>query len=575
MKGITIMSIRRTSLILFATIFLIFGGVVSAQEGVQNLAVVVNVLANTSLSIVDLDEPNVKKAVDNAVIPLGLTPSDIQILGELGYVVHTGSNNVPGSEYVQIIDLRNRVSLGTIPIGEGTQPQRIAFVNQSKAYVTCDGTNEIRVVDLTTRSVVNIIPGELKPTGITVLNGKAYVTNPAFVVDPISFAVTYMDSSVTVIDTQTDTVLKSIPMPTNATGITNDGESRILVLSAGDFNLIPGNLSIIDTTTDEVEKTVRLRTTPGFSLVLNSKKQVFMNDGFLTNRGLLVYDLASEKWIHDRNDALADFTGGAGLAVDQNDNVYVTIPDWTSGGQDELRVMAPDETLIKTYRVGGPGASIVAIAQLAPSEIAKADVNSDGAVDLFDLVLVANHFGEVGNAIIGDLNSDGIVNILDLVLVSAHFGERVFAAPFGKVVDPKLDNKRIQQAIAALESYPDESPTIRRIADYLRLYLENPAPTVTDTELLANYPNPFNPETWIPFQLSASSPVIVRIYDGQGQLVRNLELGYQRAGVYTSKSQAAFWDGKNEIGERVTSGVYFYQLLADHFTATRKMAILK
>gem|GEM_PF-1263859 len=569
------MSIRRTSLILFATIFLIFGGVVSAQEGVQNLAVVVNVLANTSLSIVDLDEPNVKKAVDNAVIPLGLTPSDIQILGELGYVVHTGSNNVPGSEYVQIIDLRNRVSLGTIPIGEGTQPQRIAFVNQSKAYVTCDGTNEIRVVDLTTRSVVNIIPGELKPTGITVLNGKAYVTNPAFVVDPISFAVTYMDSSVTVIDTQTDTVLKSIPMPTNATGITNDGESRILVLSAGDFNLIPGNLSIIDTTTDEVEKTVRLRTTPGFSLVLNSKKQVFMNDGFLTNRGLLVYDLASEKWIHDRNDALADFTGGAGLAVDQNDNVYVTIPDWTSGGQDELRVMAPDETLIKTYRVGGPGASIVAIAQLAPSEIAKADVNSDGAVDLFDLVLVANHFGEVGNAIIGDLNSDGIVNILDLVLVSAHFGERVFAAPFGKVVDPKLDNKRIQQAIAALESYPDESPTIRRIADYLRLYLENPAPTVTDTELLANYPNPFNPETWIPFQLSASSPVIVRIYDGQGQLVRNLELGYQRAGVYTSKSQAAFWDGKNEIGERVTSGVYFYQLLADHFTATRKMAILK
>jgi len=568
------MNIRKTSFMFVSTILMLVVFTVSAQEDVQNLAVVVNALTNpklgisTSLSIVNLNEPNVKKAVDNKVIPLGSVPSDIQILGELGYVVNTFSHNV------QIIDLRNRVSLGTIPIGDGTQPQRIAFINQSKAYVTCDGTNEIRVVDLTTRSVVDIIRGELKPTGITVLNGKAYVTNPAFVVDPISFAVTYMDSSVTVIDTQTDTVLKSIPMPTNATGITNDGESRVLVLSAGDFNLIPGNLSIIDTTTDEVEKTVRLRTTPGFSLVLNSKKQVFMNDGFLTNRGLLVYDLASEKWIHDRNDALADFTGGAGLAVDQNDNVYVTIPDWTGGGQDELRVMAPDETLIKTYRVG-PAASIVAIAQLAPSEIAKADVNSDGAVDLFDLVLVANHFGEVGNAIIGDLNSDGIVNILDLVLVSAHFGERVFAAPFGKVVDPKLDNKRIQQAIAALESYPDESPTIRRITDYLRLYLENPAPTMTDTELLANYPNPFNPETWIPFQLSASSAVIVRIYDGQGQLVRNLELGYQRAGVYVSKSQAAFWDGKNEIGERVTSGVYFYQLLADHFTATRKMAILK
>ena len=96
-----------------------------------------------------------------------------------------------------------------------------------------------------------------------------------------------------------------------------------------------------------------------------------------------------------------------------------------------------------------------------------------------------------------------------------------------------------------------------------------------ENTLLANYPNPFNPETWIPYQLSASADVSVSIYAVDGHLVRRLDLGHQMAGVYRSRGRAAYWDGRNAFGERVASGLYFYTLTAGDFTATRKMLIRK
>ena len=93
--------------------------------------------------------------------------------------------------------------------------------------------------------------------------------------------------------------------------------------------------------------------------------------------------------------------------------------------------------------------------------------------------------------------------------------------------------------------------------------------------MLANYPNPFNPETWIPYQLAQSAEVTLTIYDMNGQLVRRLAVGHQAAGMYRSRSRAAYWDGRNQLGESVASGLYFYTLTADKFTATRRMLILK
>ena len=93
--------------------------------------------------------------------------------------------------------------------------------------------------------------------------------------------------------------------------------------------------------------------------------------------------------------------------------------------------------------------------------------------------------------------------------------------------------------------------------------------------LLQNYPNPFNPETWIPYQLSEDNPVSISIYDTTGKLVRTLSLGFQSAGFYNSQGRAAYWDGRNEIGERVASGIYFYQLTTPAFQQTRRLVIVK
>ena len=93
--------------------------------------------------------------------------------------------------------------------------------------------------------------------------------------------------------------------------------------------------------------------------------------------------------------------------------------------------------------------------------------------------------------------------------------------------------------------------------------------------LLQNYPNPFNPETWIPYNLSEAANVSVIIYDSSGRMVRNLDLGFRDAGTYTDKYKAAYWDGKNDEGEGVASGIYFYTMKAGSLTSTRKMIVAK
>ena len=96
-----------------------------------------------------------------------------------------------------------------------------------------------------------------------------------------------------------------------------------------------------------------------------------------------------------------------------------------------------------------------------------------------------------------------------------------------------------------------------------------------ETTLLPNYPNPFNPETWIPYRLAMAADVTLTIYDSSGGIVRTLDIGHRVAAVYESREKAIYWDGNNKFGERVASGVYFYHLTAGDFSATRKMLILK
>ena len=95
------------------------------------------------------------------------------------------------------------------------------------------------------------------------------------------------------------------------------------------------------------------------------------------------------------------------------------------------------------------------------------------------------------------------------------------------------------------------------------------------TQLLSNYPNPFNPETWIPFQLAQPTSVILKLYDFEGKVIRTINLGYKKIGFYTATDRAIYWDGKNQLGEPVSSGVYFYRLTTSDYDAMKKMVILR
>ena len=225
--------------------------------------------------------------------------------------------------------------------------------------------------------------------------------------------------------------------------------------------------------------------------------------------------------------------------------------------------------------------------------LATGDVNRDGRVSILDLILVSQQLGKrvaAGSPV--DVNGDGVVSILDLITVSGQIGNTTASAAPPKPPAPlsggegRVDVATIAAWIAQARLEDDGSLAFKEGIENLEKLLASLIPE--ETALLANYPNPFNPETWIPYQLAESADVTLTIYDMNGKLVRRLALGHQAAGMYRSRSRAAYWDGRNQLGEPLASGLYFYTLTlrspdsigtgktrASEFTATRKMLILK
>ena len=210
-------------------------------------------------------------------------------------------------------------------------------------------------------------------------------------------------------------------------------------------------------------------------------------------------------------------------------------------------------------------------------EVPAYDVNKDGVTNILDLILVGQDFGKATptNART-DVNGDRKINISDLILVAQHLGDLSGIAAAPSVLASRsigLDAAIVQAWIAQAQVENDGSVVFQQgIANLQRLLA---VLTPEKTALLANYPNPFNPETWIPYQLAEPATVTLHIYAVSGALVRMLDLGHQPAGIYHQRSRAAYWDGRNQLGEPVASGVYFYRLTAGDFAATRKMLIRK
>ena len=203
---------------------------------------------------------------------------------------------------------------------------------------------------------------------------------------------------------------------------------------------------------------------------------------------------------------------------------------------------------------------------------AKYDVNKDDTVDNTDAGLVIDALGT--NNARYDVNGDGTVDFLDVVLVFDNRDDNVAGAP--TIVGMKLSAVQIdiiQEQIDLLIATNDRSPAAMRTLVYLQQLLAMARPE--KTQLFANYPNPFNPETWIPYELATDTHVRLTIYNTQGVVIRTLQFGHQSAGYYTGRDRAAYWDGRNALGEQVASGLYFYQLETDEMSSMRKMVILK
>ena len=211
------------------------------------------------------------------------------------------------------------------------------------------------------------------------------------------------------------------------------------------------------------------------------------------------------------------------------------------------------------------------------------DVNSDGNVDLEDLLLVSNSFNAkyIDNPKL-DVNKDGIVDIVDLLLIAAHLGETTNGfSPSTKTLHHSYITQ-VEDWLIDARNLEDKSDLVQKGISNIEILLNT---VITKkTILLPNYPNPFNPETWIPYDLKDDAHVNIHIFNLNGQTVRKLDIGYKTAGNYRTKTRAAYWNGKNSSGERVANGTYFYTLTArytnkysstDRFNATRKMVVVK
>ena len=201
-----------------------------------------------------------------------------------------------------------------------------------------------------------------------------------------------------------------------------------------------------------------------------------------------------------------------------------------------------------------------------------ADVNEDGVVNILDLILVAQAIGTEKSE--PDVNGDGVINVFDLVMVAGAIGGGG-AAPSAYSSDLSMISAAdVERWLAGAQGLDVGDVNLQQGIRFLEGLLAALL-TPKETALLPNYPNPFNPETWIPYRLAREAEVAITIYDTKGTPVRRLALGNQAAGYYAERGKAAYWDGRNEDGEAVASGIYIYQFRAGDYAASRRMVIVK
>ena len=257
-----------------------------------------------------------------------------------------------------------------------------------------------------------------------------------------------------------------------------------------------------------------------------------------------------------------------------------TLASNDDGGVDRNFRIVRDVTAGTHYiRVTGFGSRTGSYTLQANMGSTNVDVNGDGVVDIGDLIIAVTHYGTRNVTFEqGDVNGDNVVDRADFLAI-------LDVLDGGGATAPSVHEKKQSFPVESLRRWIDQAKQLNTtdanfqkgiaVLEQLLARLIEAETIPTATAVLPNYPNPFNPETWIPYQLAKPAEVTVTIYNINGRVVRYLDVGHQRAGLYHNRSRAAHWDGTNTQGESVASGVYFYTLTAGDFTATRKLLIAK
>jgi len=209
------------------------------------------------------------------------------------------------------------------------------------------------------------------------------------------------------------------------------------------------------------------------------------------------------------------------------------------------------------------------------------DITGDGVVNLKDFNVLVENWGlsplRNPNADITGTGGerDGVVNLKDFNVLLGNWGKSVDDPPAAgsAVAGSSSWQEALRRMEADIASTAGGSPIAERALAFIDSLRGAVAPQ--RTAMLPNYPNPFNPETWIPFELSKRSDVSFTIYDDRGRPIRALRLGNLPTGSYTTRGRAAYWDGHNELGERVASGVYFAELRTSGYRAMRRLVVRK
>ena len=272
---------------------------------------------------------------------------------------------------------------------------------------------------------------------------------------------------------------------------------------------------------------------------------------------------------------------GGGIHWDQQDQKRIHFGLAQNEKVSELVIYWPSGLVQKLKDVGIN--QVLHVVEENTEYLDTADVNMDGQVDIFDFLIIVAHIGESPPSNPRhDINKDRVVDLEDIIFIVEVIENENNAAPtvnsgVNATYDYTLADVDIELLSVFYEIIEEYSVTYTQkalVRRFLESLLKNyRLPLIT--KLYANYPNPFNPETWIPYQLGEDSEVSIYIYDTTGKIIRRLFTGHQVSGYYINRNKAAHWDGRNESGEAVSSGIYMYKLETPSFKQTRKLVIIK